>query len=124
MQLGGRHRPLRKGLEALAQKAIRIQQHLVTKEHVVDADDARFLQLLLRRLLVRHGLVDAVWRRPLMWAMRHGVLALCWRCAAVSRAHRDARAIAVGHFEKEYSTARPEGVWRTLAVRASQPRAR
>src|SRR5258706_4316650 len=45
MQLGGRHGPLRKVLEALAQEAIRIQQHLVTKEHVVDADDARFVQL-------------------------------------------------------------------------------
>src|SRR5260370_24133318 len=53
-----------------------------------------------------------------MWAMRHGILALCWRCAAVSRAHPDARAVAVGHFEKEYSTGGPEGVWRTLVARA------
>ncbi len=34
-----------KCLEDLAQKAVGIQQHLVEEEHVVDADDARLVQI-------------------------------------------------------------------------------
>ena len=45
MQFGGGHGPLRECLEDLAQKAVGIEQHLVEEEHVVDADDARLVQI-------------------------------------------------------------------------------
>ena len=50
VQLGGRHRPLRESLEAFAQEAIGIQQHLVAKQHVIDANHAGFVQLCIAQL--------------------------------------------------------------------------
>ena len=50
MQFGGGHRTLWEGLEALADEAVGIEQHLVAEEHVVDADDARLVQIGIAEL--------------------------------------------------------------------------
>src|SRR5579859_699193 len=44
MQLGGRHRALREGLKDLAQEAVSVEQHLIAEEHIVDANNTRFVQ--------------------------------------------------------------------------------
>src|SRR5579859_2003245 len=66
MQLGGGHRALGKRLEALAKKAVRIQQYLIAEKDIIDANDASFVQVGITQLIgaamqrVVEGVMDVV----------------------------------------------------------------